>query len=55
MPVTSPEWLQTVKENNKKRNFPHCAGTCNEKYILILNQTQSGSNSQITKTPSPWN
>jgi len=33
MPVTSPEWLQTVKENNKKWNFPHCAGTCNEKHI----------------------
>lgn len=53
--VTSPEWLQTVKENNKKWNFPHCAGTCNEKHILTQNQTQSGSNSQITKTPSPWN
>jgi hypothetical protein len=53
MPVTSPEWLKTGKENNKNWNFPHCAGTCSEKHILIQNQTQSGSNPQITKAPSP--
>lgn len=55
MPVTSPGCLQTVKENNKKLNFPHCVSTCSEKHILIQIPTQSGSNSQITKAPSTWN